>query len=314
MTGTPVLGPPLADPEALTAQDGLLGGLVLTACSAVGFGLYGIFARVAYDNGANVVAVLATRSVLLVPLVFLFLSERRRRAAWRGRRVLVAMTLLSMFNVTTYAVALDQMSPALVSLIIYAYPALVVGVAHVLGWSPLNALSVMAGILVLSGVALTIGFPAEELDVFGVVIAFISACGYGSYLLVTQVAMRATDPVTCLAFVMGGSSLALALGTLAFFEVEFPTGTAGVVSIVSVAAVATLLPMLLLFAGIRRIGSAWASMISCLELVTAVVASVVFLSTPLTPGMIVGSVLVLLGALALPLAALERSQSSERVS
>jgi drug/metabolite transporter (DMT)-like permease len=282
-------------------------GLAMTAAAAVGFGLFGIFARIAYDHGANVPAVIGTRGLFLAPLLLVFLSARRRKVVRDNLAILVGMALLGSVNIIAYAVALHELSPALAVLIVYAYPALVVMASHLLGWDRLTPLSVLAGLLVLSGVAVTIGFPSEGVTALGVGAALSASLGYSVYLLASQVVLRTVDTVTCVGFVMGASSLGVAIGSAAFFDLDIPDGGAGLWAIGAAAVVSTLFPMLLLFAGVRRIGSAWVAVISCVELVTAVVASSVFLDTELSLAIVIGSALVLAGAVALPFAALNRA-------
>ena len=86
--------------------------------------------RFAYDHGTSVSGATAVRALAVAPVVGLLFHSRDRRARARAAASrLVPMGLISASNTVTYFVAIDRMSPALVTLVIYVYPALAVGLA-----------------------------------------------------------------------------------------------------------------------------------------------------------------------------------------
>ena len=247
---------------------------------------------------------LAVRSVALLPWLAVFSLRSRRtrvRDAWPQ---LLAMGLIQTANAVTFYVAVSRMSPALVALIFYAYPALVILGSHLLGWNRLDALIAIAVGSTLLGVGLTIGLPDSGVDTLGVVLAMANGTGYAVYILCAHSALSRVDPVTSIAFVVGLSSLLLLGGTFAF-GVSAPSNDAETWSLLALAAV-ILFPHVLLMGGIGRLGAAWASLVSCLEVVTTVVATALVFHQGLGRGAIAGGALVILGGVAAPIFASRR--------
>src|ERR1041384_5476003 len=120
----------MAAPARLTSErfgSERLFGIVLVVVSAVGFGTLGVLARVADDEGADQVAVLALRFGIAA-VVFGAVRLVRRRPAPRGRTLLglVLMGVLYAVQGACFFASVDRGSPGLAALLLYAYPALVV--------------------------------------------------------------------------------------------------------------------------------------------------------------------------------------------
>ena len=285
-------------------------GLARVALSSVLFGLMGVLIRLAYDHGAGVTTVLAVRSFALLPWLGVFSLHSRRARVREAWPQLLAMGLLQTVNAATFYVAVTRMSPALVALIFYSYPALVVLGSHLLGWSRLDALIGVAVSATLLGVGLTIGLPESGVDTVGVVLAIANGAGYAVYILCAHSALRRVDAVTTIAFVVGLSSLLLLAGTFAL-GVSAPSSDAETRSLLALAAV-ILFPHVLLMGGIGRLGGAWASLVTCLEVVTTVVATALLLHQGLGMGAIVGGALIVVGGFAAPIVAGRRGRLAAR--
>lgn len=290
--------------------------LLLLAAASVGFGLQGIFSRLAYDGGADVAGVIAARSLAVLPLLLVFLVPRadalRRRAEWRHvAPMLVVMGLLLTGAAATYFAAIDRMSPALVTLIIYLYPALTIIGSRLLGWTALHLLTGVAILCTLTGVALTVGLPDGGIDPLAVALCVANAFIYSCYLLLAQSSLRRADPVTVYASAGGMASILLVAGSFALAEPHWPTDGPGIAGLVGVAVVSTLLASVIQLVGIRHVGSAQAALVTSLEVVTVVVASAVILDEPIGMAVALGSVLVIAGAGLAPLAAPRRASMQE---
>lgn len=279
-------------------------GLVRIALASVLFGLSSVFIKLAYDHGANVPAVLVVRALAVLPWLGVLLLARRRasaRAAWPS---LLPMGLLAAVNVFTFTVAVSRMSPALVALIYYAYPVLVIAGAHLLGWSRFEAFTGLAALSTLLGVGLTIGLPEGDIDALAVLLSLLNAAGYAAYLLLGEVALRRVDAATGIAFIAGLSSALLLAGSLKA-GVRLPDGDTGFATLVALFC-SMLFPHVLLLSGVGRLGGAWGSLVSCLEVVTTVVATALVLGLALGPGVVAGGALIVLGGVAAPIVAFQR--------
>lgn len=279
-----------------------LSGLPRVALASVSFGLAGVFSAVANEHGAGARDALAFRSFALLPLLVLLFVPARRALVRGALGPLLAMAALSTFNVTSYFTAVSLMSPALVGLLIYGYPAIVIVGSHLLGWRRLDALTLLAAGVALGGVVLTIGMPDGDVHPAGVALSLANAFMYAAYILFAQRTLRDVDPVTTVAFVGGVSSVALLAG-ITVLGFHPPSEGKALTNLLLIALVSTLVGHLLIMSGISRLGGTWSALTSCLEVVTAVVATAIVLDDPLGPGAVAGGALVILGGVAAPILA-----------
>lgn len=279
-------------------------GVIEALGAAVGFGLLGIFSKLAYTHGAGVAAVVAGRSLFMIPMLAVLRSSRRRVDAVRAWPELGAMAALQVFNACSYFVALSRMSPAAVTLIVYLYPALVIAGSWALGRVHVRLTGALAAALSLTGVAIILGRP-EAVDAIGVACATVNALGYASYLIVSERAVGRSDPVTAYA-VSGGvagavllaGAVGLALGGVAD---EAFGGANAAAAIAGAGIVSTVVAGSLQLVAVMHLGSAPTSLITCLEIAVVVVASALVFGDPITVWLIAGAALVAAGAaLALP--------------
>lgn len=287
--------------STIRAETGL--AFARAAVASVGFGLLGIFSKVAYASGASVATVVAGRSVCMVALLGLFASGVRRAAARSVSRQLVAMALLMVFNGVTYFVAISRASPATVTLVIYVYPALVVVAAHMTGRTRvgLTGLAVMA--ITLAGVALAVRADGG-IDAIALVLALGNALGYAAYLLVCELALRRADAVTVYALCGGLSGLVLLLGAVVYGGAHgaLEGARGALIAIAGAGLVSTVAASVLQLTALRRMGSAATALVTCLEIATVIGASAALLGDPLTARLVIGALLVITGACLAPAA------------
>ncbi len=281
-------------------------GLSQVALASVGFGLIGVLAALADRDGGRALDSVAFRCLGLAPLVLVFLDGSRRARIRNSLVPLLSMTALSLFGAVSYFVAIERMSPAFVSLLVYSYPALVVVGSLLLGWSQRDVLTGVGVAVVLAGVAITIGLPDDELDTLGAVLSLANAMSYAVYLLLAQHILRKLDVVTTLGFV-GGFSSVLLLCPLAVLGIGTGVGQTGLVYLAGLAGM-FLVAHVLIMSAIGKVGSVAAALVSCLEVVTAVVLSAVVLGTTLSSKTFVGGFMIFLGAVATPIVAARRAK------
>ena len=287
-------------------------GLGLCLVSAAGFGSLAVFGKQAYAGGLAVVGVLAIRFLVAAPLlVGLALAARRSlRVGWP-----VALRLLGLGGIgyaiqaTLFFNALTRISAGLASLLLYLYPALVTAGAVALGRARLDRATVAGLALSLAGIVGVLGLPGERLDALGVALGLASAAWYTGYILVGEYLLRGVDPLAASAYVTCGAA-----GTfLAAAVVAGGRGLEGATpgayaAAAAMAVVGTALAIAAFLAGMARVGSAWASIASSFEPVFTVALGVAVLGDPLGPGKVAGGLLVVAGAVLLPLLGGRREQ------
>src|SRR5918996_5693971 len=102
-------------------------GALYCLASAAAFGAMGTFGKLAYDEGATVGTLLATRFVLASALLWLLVGARGLRAL-APRDVAVALGLGAVgygAQAGGYFAALERLDASLLSLLVYTYPVMV---------------------------------------------------------------------------------------------------------------------------------------------------------------------------------------------
>jgi drug/metabolite transporter (DMT)-like permease len=280
-------------------------GIALCLVSAAGFGSLAIFGKQAYAGGLGVVEVLALRFGIAGPLL-VGLAVASGRALRLPRPV--ALRLLGL-GAIGYAVqsslfftALTRISASLAALLLYLYPALVTVGAVVLGRHRLDRATVLGVVLALGGVALVLGLPAEPPDPLGVALALAAACWYTVYILVAEYLLRGVDPLVASAHVACGAACSfLAAAGVVGLEGLAGARPGGYAAVAAMAVLGTAVALGTFIAGIARVGSAWASIVSSFEPVCTVALGVAVLGDPLGAGTVLGGAAVVAAAMLLPL-------------
>src|SRR3954464_3173849 len=155
-------------------------GIGLVLVSALAFGTMAIFAKLAYERGANTATLLTLRFAFAGVVLWVIVALRgdvRRRL---DRRTVIAGGCLGLFGYSLqaggYFAALQHLDASLTALLLYTYPAMVYVGAVLPGREAGSAMKV--GALVLAGVGLALvllGGGAGDLNATGVALAFGAA-------------------------------------------------------------------------------------------------------------------------------------------
>src|SRR3954463_10680113 len=144
-------------------------GIGLVLVSALAFGTMAIFAKLAYERGANTATLLTLRFAFAGALMWVIVALRgdvRRRL---DRRTVIAGGCLGLFGYSLqaggYFAALQHMDASLTALLLYTYPALVYIGAVLLGREHASRVKVLALGLAAAGLVLVlVGGGAGGLD------------------------------------------------------------------------------------------------------------------------------------------------------
>jgi drug/metabolite transporter (DMT)-like permease len=294
-------------------------GIALVIVSAAGFASGSLLARPAYDTGIDWLTLVGWRFLFGAALAWLWvaLSPARRQAVRRMPRaqVLAAVGLGAMFtgNAGTYYAALETVSPALASILVYTYPVMVAVLslrfaARLPGRRPWFALG-----LALIGVVLALGGidPSVAPPVEGLVLVLASAVIYSVWIILSarlsgerrgRIASEAPtspsgDAAVTTAIMMSSTFAVFAIAALATGRPLDPR-TIPADSwpfLVAIGFVASFLAIQTFYAGARRIGAAQAALVSTFEPVFIVVAAAVVFDDVLEPLQLVGAACILVG-------------------
>ena len=281
-------------------------GVIACLASAAAFGAMGVFGKLAYDEGATVGTLLATRFVLAAALFWLFLAWSGRLGSLRSLTARDAGLALALGAIGYgaqaggYFAALERLDASLLSLLVYTFPVMVTVTAIALGREPASRRTAGALVLASAGLLLVLaGAAAGALDAVGTALGLGAAVVYSAYILISQGVAERMGPLALGTLVCTGAAATLTLTGLAGGDLD-PGGVSatGFLWLAGLALVSTVGAIALFFAGLRRVGPAAASILSTLEPVVTVALAFAIFGESLGPAQVAGGALVLLAVLA----------------
>lgn len=274
-------------------------GLALVLGSAAAFGTMPVCARVAYRSGAEPVSLLAVRfAVAAVLLVALRAVTARSGGAgpWPRGRTLAALLALGGVVYTVQALsffrALELAPAALVAILLYLFPGIVVVLAAVFLRERPTAAVVGCLLLAAVGVGLTVGPIRGEVAPLGLVLGVFSAVCYATYIVLSSRVVPRVGPLTAICVVVAAAAVSYG-GVALVTRPAWPGDAGGWAAAAAVGLIGTVFAMLAFFAGLERLGPTDASVASTLEPVVTAVLGVVVLGETLGPLQTAGAALVL---------------------
>lgn len=277
---------------------------MLVCVSALGFGAMAIFAKLAYDEGANTSSLLTLRFFFAAIVLWVIVAVRR--APRPSRRVVIGGAGLGLFGYSLqaggYFAALNHLDASMVALVLYTYPAMVTVGAVLLGREAWSALKLGALAMAATGVVLVlIGGATGELNATGVLLATGASMAYATYILTADTVVPGADPFTLTAIVATGAVTSVGLFTILTGQLDLGFGDPAWLSIAGLVLISTILPIVTFFLGLELVGPSTASIVSAVEpAFTVVLAAVVFGET-LGPVQLLGGALVLTAVVVLQL-------------
>jgi len=279
-------------------------GLLLCLTSATAFGAMAIFAKLAYDHGANVSTLLVLRFGIAAAVMWLIV--RLRGGARLPRRAVLGGIVLGCGyagQAGCYFASLQHIDASLTALLLYTYPALVFCGALALGRERSTGPKLTA--LLLSGVGaalVLLGGGAGSLNGVGVALALGAAAIYTVYILVADGVVGDADPVALTAVVV--TAALVAFGIASPFVGGFHAGAidaAGYAGTAGVALVSTVLAATTFLLGLERVGASTTSIVSTVEPAVTVVLAAAFFGERLGGVQLGGGALVLAAVVVLQL-------------
>ncbi len=270
--------------------------------SAAAFGAMGIFGKLAYDEGATVGTLLATRFVLAAALLWLFVGARELRGVSR-RDAAIALALGAIGYAAPaggYFAALERLDASLLALLVYVFPVIVAVSAVALRRERASRRTAVALAFSVGGLLLVLAGAAGGLDPLGTLLGLATAVVYSAYVLGSEGIAARVAPLALSTLVCTGAAATLTAAGLAGGDLD-PAGVSasGFVWLGGLAVVSTVGAIGLFFAGLRRVGPTAASILSTLEPVVTVGLAFLAFGESLGPAQLGGGALVLMAVLAI---------------
>lgn len=269
--------------------------MVLSA--AAGFGTIAIFGKLGVDAGLNNATMLAFRFAIATVILVGFLGLRGLAVAPTRRQLLVAVGLGATYAVLTGAFfwGLLYVTAGLAVITLYTYPIYVFAISVAVLGERITARKLVALVLAIAGVVLIVGLDTAGFDAAGVALVSVAAVAYAVYTTGNRFAVGDIGAERLAAVAMGTSAVAFVGYGLASGRLFLPDAAAQWGVIAGLATLGTAVPIVLFAHGLRRIEASRASVLTTLEPPVAVTLGVVVLGEALSPGILVGGILVLAG-------------------
>lgn len=277
-------------------------GFALCIASAAAFGTLPIFGKVAFEHDVNVVTLLFIRFVIASGVLWLLVAARHQSVLSHHRRLLLSGMAMGAFGYgiqsTMYFMALERIDASLSALLLYAYPAMVTGIALLMGRERVTpALLAALGVATVATVLLLGDGLGGDADTLGVLLGLGSAVCYTGYILAGDRLVESLPPLVLAALVTAGGALSFGLWGLGTRSFQFGLDGTAYGAIVACALLGTVVSVGTLLAGIERVGASMASVLSTVEPATTVLLAVLFLHESASLVQLAGGALLVLAVI-----------------
>lgn len=282
-------------------------GMSFAVLAAIGFSAKAILVKLAYIDSVDPVTLLALRMAFSIPffLAVAVWGQFSQRGAALHRRDWLAVFGLGLIGYYLSSLldfsGLQYISAGLERLILFLYPTMVIVLSSLLIRKPIGRTTLMALVLSYAGIALVAVqdvSPDQDGLALGVGLVFASTLTYSIYLIGAGRVIARIGSLRFTAYAMIVACVAVLIQFVLTHPMAALRQTDRVYALsFAMAIFSTVLPVFLLSAGIRMIGSGHASMMGTIGPVSTIFLAYVFLGEAISASQIAGSLLVLAGVL-----------------
>lgn len=309
------------DNTLATKNNQALIGAAFVFISAIAFSAKAIFIKLAYQYPVDAITLLALRMLLATPffVVMAVMASRNSTATRLNMKDwisifglgLAGMYLSSLFDF----IGLSYVSAGTERTILFLYPTFVVVISACIAKRPVSKREILALALSYAGIVLIamhdISFSSTSSTVLGAGFILLSAFTYACYLVGSGSVLHKIGTQRFTAYTMVVACIACVI----HFALSHPMSSLELPMSVyqlglGMAIVSTILPVILLNAGIRRVGSNKASLIASIGPVSTILLAALFLGEPVTFYQMIGTALVLAGVLSISIPAKAQQESA----
>lgn len=286
-------------------------GLALAVCGVVFFSIRPIFIKLAYAYVVDPITLLALRMIFSLPFfigaaLWVRSGVGHRPLAGRELALVAALGLLSYYGASFLDfLALQYISAGLGRLLLFIYPTIVVVLSAITLGKAVGRREVGALALTYGGLTLVFAqsLEAEQANFWlGAALAFASALCYAVYLVAGSEVIARVGSMRFTAYAMSAASAAcivqfFLLRPLEALELPAPV----YLYAIGMATISTVIPVFMTSEALRRVGANKVAIVGALGPVTTIVVGYLGLEEIMTLPQMLGSVLVLIGVVAISL-------------
>lgn len=276
------------------------------AISSLAFGTLGVITTLAYRQGVTPLPLLTWRFFFAALILGTMALQRNPRALSVPASDLVRYFALSVLGFgaasLAYFLALKHADAAIITALLYAYPAFVTIGASLFYRENVPSSRWLAIAVIFIGCVLILNVfgGSGQVDAIGAALGLTAAVAYAAFNLMSQRWLPGRSSMTMMSFTFGFSALAFAVLTLATTGLdgllEWRDWTPGAWSYMGLLVVLpTITASLLYLRGVRQLGASRSGIISTLEPLFTVALAWMLLGEQLAPVQLIGVILIVGG-------------------
>ncbi|MBA1335752.1 MAG: Permease of the drug/metabolite transporter (DMT) superfamily [Firmicutes bacterium] len=283
-------------------MDGKLRGSVLVLVSAALFGIMGVMAKLAYDEGANALFVLTMRFSIAAAILWAFnlVPVRRQKVkvtVHQGLALFIIGGVIYFIVSMCYFSAINYIPVSLSSMIFYLYPVIVNAFMLLVLKERAAAKQVVALVMAMTGSVLMMWARGMYINWIGVLISLCASVFYSAYIILLgskyAKILDGLDSVTVTTYLATFAAVSMAVTGALTGQLQVRVSPWVWASIIIIAVFSTVISSIMFYLGVREVGSSRASILSTFEPVVTVSMGVLVLSETLAPTQFIGMVLVI---------------------
>jgi len=228
---------------------------------------------------------------------FLFYQKERLRISFREMLIMSLLGLLYALSAEFLFLAYDYLSPGIASTIFFSYPIIVALVLILFYKEKLTLPTLLSLLLVVAGVGVLSIKKGEALNYIGLGISLLGALVYALYILIVNKVRIESSGVKISFYSMLFSSLYFLVKSLLLRESITISSWALAGDLILFAIITTSLSLVTLVYAVRYIGSTPTAIMGAFEPIVAVLISVGLFGEQLTPSLVIGGMVIIIGVL-----------------
>lgn len=274
-------------------------GYFYAIVGAVLFGTAGMFIKFAYVTGLDSVGLLTIQYIIAVIIMFILLFIHNKRMLVLPFKTIVRLAVLGIigntFMTVFYYKAFQYLPVAMVTMLLYTYPLMVFGYTVMFERAKVSLRKAAAIIIALIGCFFTLNIIGNgfKYSSKGIMFGILSAVFYAFMNMYSEKHFGDVNSLVINAYSTFFSLISLLIYRPPYFLIHNSLSAASILYIFILATFCEIIPLTLLYAAIKRIGSVKVSIISNLEIPTAILISFFIIKEPISIYQIVGASLII---------------------
>ena len=274
-------------------------GYIYALVSAIFFGSAGLFIKLAYKTGLDSINLLTLQYMMAVVLMFTIAFIKDRKILIIKKNELFHLAVLGVigntFMTVFYYKAYEYLPMSMVTMLLYTYPIMVFMYLWIFKKEPISFKKITAILMAFLGSALTLNliFGKLHYSFKGIIFGILCAVFYCFMNIYSEKKLLHINALTINAYSTMFSLISLIIYSFPKFIFNGGVSAQGIMYTSILATFCEIIPLTLLYAAIKQIGSLKVSIINNLEIPVAMILSVCLLKEEITLSQIIGALLIL---------------------